>query len=221
MLGRCTSPEASGRPTLLVPIGSCEQHGPHLPLATDTLVADTIAHTAAGRTTGSMVTPPLAITASGEHAGFAGTLSIGTDAMAHVIVELVRSADWADGVVLVNGHGGNRDAVERAVTTLSQDGRAVLAWWPIVRGGDAHAGRTETSMMLAIDPGAVRVDLAERGATDPLETIERRLRHGGMRSVSPNGVLGDPAGATVEEGRRILDELVADLVAAVETWRRR
>lgn len=218
--GRATTwPDATDRPILLVPIGSCEQHGPHLPLVTDTLIAEAIAAAAGERTPGTVVTPALGITASGEHAGFAGTLSIGTDVMSRVVVELVRSSDWAAGVVLVNGHGGNRDAVGRATATLTGEGRRVLAWWPLVADGDAHAGRTETSMLLSVAPHLVRLELAERGVTEPVELLGEWLRRDGVRAVSPNGVLGDPADASAEEGAVILAGLTANLVAAIESWR--
>ena len=81
--------------------------------------------------------------------------------------------------------------------------------------GDAHAGRTETSLLLAIDPGAVRLQLAEPGRTEPIATLLPRLRAEGVRPVSSNGVLGDPTGASAEEGRALLDALVRDLAAAV------
>src|SRR3954449_5713373 len=98
-------------PILLLPVGSCEQHGPHLPLHTDTVIATALACGVAERRSDCVVAPPITIGASGEHQGFAGTLSIGTDAMTNVLIELVRSADWAAGVVFVNGHGGNAAAM--------------------------------------------------------------------------------------------------------------
>lgn len=210
-----TWPDASSRPVLCIPVGSCEQHGPHLPLGTDTLIAEAVAAGVAARHAGIVVGPSLTITASGEHAGFPGTLSIGTEATTTVLVELVRSADWAAGVVLVNGHGGNRDAVERAVEVLRVEGRTVRAWWPAVDGGDAHAGRTETAVLLALRPDLVRLDLAEAGATAPLATLLPCLRSGGVGSVAPNGVLGDPAGATATDGERVLASWIDDLSATV------
>jgi mycofactocin precursor peptide peptidase len=205
-------------PLLAVPVGSCEQHGPHLPLATDAIIAEGLAGELAQRRSGVVVGPTLTITASGEHAGFAGTLSIGTAAMSQVVVELVRSADWAAGVVLVNGHGGNADAVDHAVATLTAEGRDVLSWWPDAPGGDAHAGRTETSLMLALRPELVRTDRLERGATAPLAELGPRLRAEGVRAVSPNGVLGDPAGAGAGEGRELLATLAGQLESAVDAW---
>jgi creatinine amidohydrolase len=166
-----------------------------------------------------LVAPPLAVSASGEHAGFPGTLSIGSDVFEQVLVELVRSADWSGGVVLVNGHGGNRTAVQRAVRLLEGEGRKVLAWWPRVPGGDAHAGHTETSLMLAIAPELVHMERAELGVTAPLADIIDELRTGGVVSVSRNGVLGDPLRANATHGRTLLTRLSIDLVAAVDEWR--
>ena len=128
------------RPLLVVPIGSCEQHGPHLPLDTDTRIAMVLAEGLVGRYEAGelMVTPPVTITASGEHAAFPGTLSVGSTVIEQYIIELVRSADWSAGVVLVNGHGGNHSAVDSAVRLLRTEHRRVLSWWPRVEGGDAH-----------------------------------------------------------------------------------
>jgi mycofactocin precursor peptide peptidase len=211
-------PAVGDQPLLCIPVGACEQHGPHLPLQTDTIIAEALAARLANERTDVVVGPSLTVTASGEHAGFPGTLSIGTDATATVIVELVRSADWSGGVVLVNGHGGNRDAVDRAMTTLDRDGRAALPWWPCIPGGDAHAGRTETSLLLALRPDLVRLDAAAAGETAPLAVISTRLRTIRVRGVAPNGVLGDPTGATADEGRALLDRLTSDLRRAVDTW---
>jgi mycofactocin system creatininase family protein len=222
-LAELASPElTTPRRVLAVPLGSCEQHGPHLPLGTDTLIAIELAQRLAARRSDVVVAPALAVAASGEHAGFPGTLSIGTATTAAVLVELARSADWAAGIVLVNGHGGNADAVTAAVATIRAEGGGVVSWSPRIPGADAHAGRTETSLMLAIDAGLVAMDLAVPGEMRPLQEIAAHLRRGGVRAVSRSGVLGDPTGATLEEGRNLLDKLTDDLVTAVDdartTW---
>lgn len=203
---------------LAVPLGSTEQHGPHLPLSTDTDVAVAVATRLAAARPDVRVAPPVAYGASGEHAGFPGTLSIGTEALSHLLVELGRSADAFAGVVLVCAHGGNSSAVAEAVRTLTGEGRRVMAWAPAAEGTDAHAGRTETSLMLALAADAVRLDRAAAGNRRPLAELAPTLRAAGVAAVSPNGVLGDPGGASASEGVRLLEALTADLVAAVEAW---
>jgi mycofactocin precursor peptide peptidase len=212
-------------PIVLIPVGSTEQHGPHLPLNTDTLVAEEVAGRALRRTTGLMLGPTLAVTASGEHAGYAGTLSIGTEVMTRVAIELGRSADWAAGVVFVNGHGGNHEALAAAVELLTAERRNVVSWSPKWRrrtdGGppDLHAGRIETSLMLAIDPGLVRLERAAPGPDTRLDDLLPALRSHGVKFVSPTGVLGDPAGASGTEGERFIEAFVEDLVMTIEAWR--
>ena len=209
-----TSPEvaAAGARVLVVPVGSLEQHGPHLPLDTDTRIASALAGALADARGDAMVAPAIGIGSSGEHDGFAGTLSIGTETLRLVLVELVRSnRDFAH-VVFVNGHGGNLDALQAAATQLRAEGHSVVAFSPSVPGGDAHAGRTETSLLLHLDPTLVRLELAEAGAVGPLTDLLPVLREGGVRAVAPNGVLGDPTGASAVEGAELFPTLVADLV---------
>jgi mycofactocin precursor peptide peptidase len=206
-----------GAALLVVPVGSYEQHGPHLPLDTDTRIAVALAASVARP--GIVVAPPIAVGASGEHAGFPGTLSIGHDVLAAVLVEIVRSARGSfRGVVFVSGHGGNADALARASRISRAEGDAVMCWAPRVVGGDAHAGRTETALLLAIHPAAVRTDALEPGCADELTTLIDRLRTGGVRAVSANGVLGDPRQATAAEGERLLAVLRQDLATATDRF---
>ena len=206
------------RTVLAVPLGSLEQHGPHLPLDTDTRIAVAVATGLAARCAGVTVAPAVAYGASGEHADFPGTLLLGHAVLVDLLVELVRSARRSfAGVVLVNAHGGNDDALAVVQGRCTAEGDDVLVWRAVVRGGDAHAGRTETSLLLAIEPTAVRLSLAEPGRTEPLVTLLPRLRAEGVRPVSSNGVLGDPTGASAEEGRALLDVLVSDLAASVSS----
>ncbi len=151
------------------------------------------------------------MTSSGEHAGFPGTLSIGGPATSSTIIELVRSADWATGVVLVNGHGGNASPVSDAVAILRAESRVVTDWWPRVDDGDAHAGHIETSLMLHLAADLVDMDRAEIGNTQPLREIANSLRSGGLRAVSSNGVLGDPRHASREIGEKLMADLVSQL----------
>jgi mycofactocin system creatininase family protein len=214
-VSRARSVDCVDVPLLLVPVGALEQHGPHLPLGTDTAVATTVA----GRA-GLPVTPPIAFGASGEHEGFPGTVSIGTEVLATVLVETGRSAcRWARRLCFVNGHGGNLPALVAATTLLRAESRDV-AWHSCgVPGADAHAGRHETSLMLALAPDDVRPDVAAAGNTAPIAELMPAIRAGSVASVSPNGVLGDPAGASAGEGAETTSVMVAALLDALADWR--
>ncbi|HEY1831174.1 MAG TPA: mycofactocin biosynthesis peptidyl-dipeptidase MftE [Acidimicrobiales bacterium] len=204
-----------GRRVLVIPFGSFEQHGPHLPLDTDTQIAVALADGLCRARPDVVRAPAVAYGASGEHAGFPGTLLVHHDVLAELVIELVRSAREAfRGVVLLSAHGGNGEAMVRAEALCRADGEAALFWSPRTEG-DAHAGRTETSLMLAIAPDSVRMALAAPGCTEPLQSILPRLRTEGVRPISSNGVLGDPTGANADEGRVLLDALTRDLRDAV------
>jgi mycofactocin system creatininase family protein len=121
-------------------------------------------------------------------------------------------------VLLVNGHGGNLDALRSAGSLLRAEGRDV-AWFPCgIPGGDAHAGRTETSLMLHVEPEGVLGERTLGGETASIASLLPRLRAEGVRAVSPTGVLGDPAGATAEEGAALLRVLADRVVAAATDW---
>lgn len=218
-LGELTWPEVADRAPLLlaVPLGSTEQHGPHLPLDTDTRIAVAASEGLASRRVDVGVAPAFPYGSSGEHAGFAGTVSIGQTALELCLVELVRSlGPEVNATVLVCGHGGNAVPLALAVERLQGEGHRVVPWHPFVQGGDGHAGRTETSLLLAIAPEAVRPATAAPGNPTSIRELMPALRVGGVRSVSANGVLGDPSGASPEEGRRLLAALVDDLAATVD-----
>jgi creatinine amidohydrolase len=206
---------------LAVPLGATEQHGPHLPLDTDTRVATALAERLAGSRPGVLVAPALSYGASGEHETFPGTLSIGHAALELVVLELVRSASrWVERTVLISGHGGNAAALRRAERRLRAEGRAVLAWMPAIEDGDAHAGRVETSLLLALAPGQVRVGRLAPGNRTRLSELMATIRERTVRSVSPNGVLGDPRGASAAEGQTLLERMGDELCEAVAGWLR-
>jgi len=210
-----------GSPGLLIPVGSTEQHGPHLAVETDAVIAESAALLLATRLTDRdcLVAPTLSYGSSGEHAGFPGTLSMGSTALRMVLVELVRSASsWASSVVFVNGHGGNAKALVSAVGQMRDEGHRV-GWIPCaVPDADAHAGHVETSIMLHLAPDKVDLSLADRGNCEPIEDLMPSLRAGGVVAVSPSGVLGDPRQATASLGAELFELMVADQVQRVRTF---
>lgn len=211
-------------PILVIPVGSTEQHGPHLPLDTDTRIASAVANAVAERLAGQTdldwtVAPAVSYGASGEHEGFPGTVSIGTAALRLLLIEYGRSAaSWASRLVFVNGHGGNVEALAAAAALLREEGRDV-GWVPCsVAGADAHAGHTETSVLLHISPGEVWIDQLNPGNTAPLADLMPRLRTGGVVAVSELGVLGDPTTATAADGARIFAEMTDGCAGRVGRW---
>ena len=225
-LGKSTSKQIQGTsPTVVTPVGSTEQHGPHLPLDTDTRIATAVAQAAAkslragGYPDELVLAPAVAYGASGEHEGFPGTVSIGTRALEHLVLEFGRSAaGWAGRLVFVNGHGGNVEALAAAVSRLRNEGRDA-GWCSCVYSeGDAHAGHAETSVLLHISPGAVRTDQWRAGNVSPLAELMPQMRRAGIAAVSEVGVLGDPTTATATDGARIFAEMVQACAVQIRRW---
>lgn len=223
--------ETVGHPLILVPLGSTEQHGPHLPLDTDTLVATAVAERMARELhhdgVDAVVAPAIAYGSSGEHQSFPGTISIGREALALLLLEFGRSAcQWAGRLVFVNGHGGNLDALAEAVRQLRDEGRdaAWLACSPDPHDAssaglprDAHAGRAETSLIAHLRPRDVRRDRIAPGETAPLSMLLPRLRSDGVRAVSASGVIGDPTGASPGEGKELFDAICRAAVRRLQS----
>jgi mycofactocin precursor peptide peptidase len=226
-LGSSTSRQLHGTSSaLVVPVGSTEQHGPHLPLDTDTRIATAVARSvvqqlaAADRDLDWMLAPAIGYGASGEHQSFPGTVSIGTVALRLLLVEFGRSAvGWAQRLVFVNGHGGNTEAMAAAVGLLRYEGRDV-GWCSCgVENADAHAGHTETSVLLHISPESVRPEEIVVGNRAPLAELLPAMRHGGVAAVSEVGVLGDPTSATAAAGEQVFAEMVAGCVRRIAHWK--
>jgi mycofactocin system creatininase family protein len=223
LLADLTSPGAgrlaAAGAVLAVPVGATEQHGPHLPLSTDTDIAVALCQRLAAARHDVLVAPPVSYGSSGEHEGFPGTLSIGQAALELLLIELGRSAALTfRHLLLVSAHGGNTEPVTRAAARLraeSHDVRLFISRWD----GDPHAGHPETSMLLQLAPSRVQMQHAAPGDRRPLAQIWAQLRSAGVRAVSESGVLGDPTGATAADGRALLDQLAQALIQDVAEWR--
>lgn len=195
---------------------------------TDTRIAAAVARAVAARLTGGtstdqaqrwLVAPPISYGDSGEHQSFAGTVSIGTKGLALLLLELGRSAcRWAQRLVFVNGHGGNLAALASATPRLRYEARDV-AWWPCtVTGSDAHAGHTETSILLHLSPADVHIGQSRPGNRAPLADLLPSMQRGGVAAVSEVGVLGDPTTATAADGERFFAEMVDGCVRGIRDW---
>lgn len=206
---------------LLLPLGAWEQHGPHLPLATDSIIVDAVISTALAQqpelSQHFVVAPTLPITASDEHEGFPGSLSMGTAALTNAVVAICRSAShWAAGVIIVNGHGGNFDALRDIASALTYEKIQHTVWTlPHYEGGDMHAGHTETSLLLHLLPHSVDTSAIP---TDSVNNVDVNvLRSSGVRAVSESGVLGHPATATSQHGVEVLDLYSTSLLNTMQS----
>jgi creatinine amidohydrolase/Fe(II)-dependent formamide hydrolase-like protein len=236
-----TWPEAERRfqqvDTALLPVGSVEQHGPHLPLGTDALDADYLADRIAEACSDPkpLVLPVISYGVSYEHDEFKGTISISTDALSHLVYEIGMSAarNGIKKLVIINGHSGNAPALNYAAQMITRDARIFAC----VDSGetsdvdveaisetpnDIHAGEIETSTSLAVRPHLVKMDLATkkipRFSSRYLNFTSRRNIpwYVYTKRISRNGVIGDPTRASAKKGEKIWQVMIAHLVALVE-----
>ena len=143
----------------------------------------------------------------------------GSAALTAVLIEYGRSAcEWASRLVFVNGHGGNAEALRAAVRLLRTEGRDAVWTSASTDGGDAHAGHTETSLLLYLSPHLVLVERFVAGNVEPLPELMARMRRGGVAAVSASGVLGDPGTATAAAGEQLFAGMVADCAARILRW---
>ncbi len=233
-----TWPEIEGllrdrpREVALLPVGATEQHGPHLPTGTDTLVARGLCE-ATSAVTGAPVLPAVALGCSyGHGTDLPGTLSLPPERLSDLVVDVVRwaAASGVRRVLAVNGHFGNQAALSVAGDHLRHDHPdlrfGVLNWWTLTPaitaqtladGEDVHANRAETALMMALAPEHVRLD--QLPLADDEDRTEGLVFRYTAPALSRNGVTGRPSEATVELGSWLLAEVVEVLGDAVHRGR--
>ena len=227
---------------VMIPLGALEQHGPHLPLDTDALIAEAVADRAARSAGECAVSPCIPVGASSHHLAFPGTTSLSDKTLSGVLVEVTQTllSHGFRGAYLITGHAGNVGAMATALAELDPDERArVVSFddWPAQRNAvhqvaenrynmdpelvGTHGGHFETSIMLAIAPDRVDMQSAVAGHVGPAASASAKLRSEGMAALSPVGVIGDPRGATAEAGEHYLDALASLVVEGIEAHRSR
>jgi creatinine amidohydrolase len=243
-LAELRSPEVADRLTdasvVIQPIGAVEQHGPHLPLATDLIVAQATVDAVVaerGEELDLWVLPPLAYGKSNEHAWAPGTVWLSATTLLSVLGDLGRSLASLPTrrLAFVNGHGGNTQLLAVACRELRLDhGLLTFLLHPHVprdSGGGAptdltedtelgmgiHAGRDETSLILHLRPDLVDMSRAVACVPAPL-AANQHVRFGGdvgfgwlSNDLHPSGVIGDPTTATAERGKQLFEAMVAAL----------
>lgn len=221
-----TSAEVAERrpPFAVLPVGAHEQHGAHLPLASDSIAAHAFAKALATEL-GGLLLPTIPYGTSYEHIGFPGTITLHWNTLAAVVSDVVTSC-WRLGIGLVfvlSGHGGNfiLNPCVRDLNANRPDGcRAILVPESVLHGdgyatGELHAGRAETAVLMAISPDAVRVDRA----VDRVPDVERaELTNRPLIELSPSGIWGRPSEATRAEGERLHAQRVRRLRDYAARW---
>ncbi|MDR7420639.1 MAG: creatininase family protein [Armatimonadota bacterium] len=221
--------------TVVIVAASIEQHGPHLPMVTDTAIGQVVGEQLARRLGNALLAPPIRPACSDHHLAFPGSLSIPQEVFIETVVAYVRSLapHGFDTFVLFSSHGGNFASLQIAGTRLQEEfrgkgvrivtfaGLAALQDMMRVMVGTAaemgapqdvdaiHADVTETSIMMARHPHLVatdRIEVGYLGRSDANEIFTR-----GMRAITPNGIFGDPRRASVEIGNAVIERLTSDL----------
>ncbi len=239
--GELTWPEAEKRfkevDIALLPVGSIEQHGPHLPLDTDAFDADYLARRVAAACSNPkpLVLPLIPYGISYNHAGFPGTVTIGNDTLSRLVYDIGMSAaqNGIKKLVVINAHGGNSPALNYAAQMINRDARIFACVDTgetsdvdvnklIETPNDVHAGEVETSTSLAVRPHLVRMDKASKKipafSSRYLDFSSKRAVswYGRTKKISPTGVMGDPTKASAQKGKDIWEMMIAHLVAFVE-----
>ena len=233
-------PSALTRDSIIVlPLGAIEQHGPHLPLNTDFVVADAVANAAVkefGEETQAWILPTLPFTKSNEHAWSGGTMWLSAQTMMSVLDDIARSvaSTSARKILFVNGHGGNSalTAMMNREIRLKYGLQTFLAHphMPADQGGSSaaselgmgvHGGMDETSVMLHLRPELVDMSLAVRRVPEKLAENEQ-VRFGGRVAFGwlsndfyPEGHIGDPTDATAELGAQMVRSATDSLGGAL------
>jgi creatinine amidohydrolase/Fe(II)-dependent formamide hydrolase-like protein len=240
--GELTWPDAERRlgevDVAMLPVGAIEQHGPHLPLDTDTFDAEYLCHRVAERCREPrpMVLPSIPYGVSYHHQDFPGTVSVGPDTLSQLVYEVGMSAarNGINKLVIVNGHGGNMPALQFAAQMINRDAQIFTC----VDTGetsdadvekltdtrpDLHAGEVETSTTLAIRPELVDMKKAKRFVPRfSSRYLDFSSEYGvewyaHTSRISPSGVLGDPTRATPEKGMEFWEIMIGHMVTFVET----
>ncbi|MDZ7731577.1 MAG: creatininase family protein [Natrialbaceae archaeon] len=209
----------------VLPVGSTEQHGPHAPLGTDVCTAEAVADAAIQRFDRPVVrAPAIPVGIAAEHRHFAGTLWVEPDTFRSYIRDCLESlaSHGFDRIVVVNGHGGNVDALEEVTAEVTRAGicdAVTFTWFDAIgdeRADLGHGGPIETAMLQSVDPTLIREDRIEAAHTEGAERWGTwvggtNIAHD-TREFSESGAVGDPAMGDADRGAALLETAAEALV---------
>lgn len=236
--------ETNDSPTVIVPIGSTEQHGPHLPLGVDAMQAETVSSGIAERAN-ILMAPTIPYGDADHHLEFSGTISLSTDTTTSVLVDVYESllGHGFENILTVNGHRiANLTAIDTATKQVgAAHPNAFFGTIDLLRFGveihtalreghpedGMHGGEFETSFMQFHYPGLVREDEFEKESSDTFSRFQsNNLIGNGDRVLSPStghdpeeghlGHVGDPTKASPEKGEQLYEKLVEDAVEFID-----
>ena len=228
---------ASGVDTVIITIGSTEQHGLHLPLGTDAILGEALGERVARALGNALLAPGLRIGCSEHHMDFAGSLTLRRETFIRVVADICRSLarHGFHHIVLVPTHGGNFAPLASAVEAIRPElpGVNLIAFTDLMAFMDeifrtgkarevtpeqagAHAGEFETSIMLTVRPDLVAIDQAQPGYVGDQLSIAPLVFEKGFKAVTENGVLGDPRDASADNGEAYLAAMTDLLVSHIK-----
>ena len=219
----------NGRDTVIVPFGSPEQQGRHMPLGTDAVLGDEFGWALADRM-GAFLAPTVRFGCSEHHLSFAGTISLSDETFKRIAIDVTASLSRHGfrRIVLLPTHGGNFKPLADALAEIKPvENVKIIAFTDLealvntafkssnasgvnpAQSG-AHSGEWETSLMLALRPEQVKMDQAAAGFVGPLSEIMEKV-FDGIQALDENGVLGDPRPATAAAGEQYFEEIIEAL----------
>lgn len=206
----------------LLPIGSTEQHGPHAPYKTDSLIATEIT-TKASEKTNTLMLPTIKISVSREHSSFKGTLYVSPNTFISYLTDTLKSASeqGINKFIIVNGHGGNRGIIRTVCMNLYHDNNIFAIkwnWWDAIDADLGHAGELETSLLKYLNPELISKPL-KKGKNTWGKSVHGSTVDYDTSKFSKNGVIGDPANATKEKGKKTFKKSVKELTELIKEFK--